>query len=536
MLSRRVRALMVTDQQVRLMMSNVRKRPLSVSAAKAGMSEKTARKYRRSGKLPSDCRPDHTWRTRVDPFASVKDEIMSLLKASEPQGELRGTTIFDYLQRTYPGRFEPGQLRTLQRWMRTWRATAGPDREGFFDQGHIPGALAQSDFCHLARLRVTIAGCPFKHLIYHFVMTYSNWEYVQICFSESFEALCEGFQNAVSLLGGLPKRHRTDSLTAAVTLLGNRDEFTARYQALLAHYGLAGEHTQPRHPNEDGDVEQSHHRFVERIDQALMLRGSRDFASRDEYAAFLREHISLANVHRAGSGRFAEEQAAVKALPQRRYDGTKEVYARVGLGSTIKVVRNVYSVHSRLIGERVKVKIGLDHLDVFLGQSMVEKLSRLRGSGHSNIDYRHVIDSLVRKPGAFDQYVYGDALFPTSQFRIAYDALTAARPVEGKKEYLTILKLAADEGQNRVEDALRVLLCTPHLLGALEVKEAIASQGLRRPQDVSVAPIDLTEYDRLLSGDYAALATGLAPSPSGALGAVQSLASALDEKQEVCHA
>jgi len=253
-----------------------------------------------------------------------------------------------------------------------------------------------------------------------------------------------------------------------------------------------------------------------------MLRGSRDFASRDVYAAFLREQVHLGNSNRARDGRIAEEHAALGALPKHRYDGSKEISVRVGPGSTIKVVHNVYSVHSRLIGEKVKAKVGLDQIDVFLGQTVVETLARLRGRGHANIDYRHVIDSLIRKPGAFDQYVYRDALFPSSQFRIAYDALTASRPVEGKKEYLTILKLAADEGQDRVEDVLRVLLCAPSLLSATLVEEAVASsQALRRPQDVLVTAVDLSSYDRLLSGAYSTLGHEFEGS---------------DESREVCHA
>ena len=505
-------------------MNEIKKRPLSVSAAKAGLSEKTARKYLRSGILPSESKPAHTWRTRIDPFAAINDELMSLLK----NPSLRGTTLFDYLQRTHPGEFDYGQLRTLQRRVKVWRATVGPDQEVYFEQTHIPGDLSQSDFCHMNNLGVTIERMPFAHMIYHFVMTYSNWEYAQVCFSESFEALCDGFQNAVWVLGGVPVRHRTDSLSAAVINLGNKEEFTARYQGLMDHYGVAAEHIQPRRPNENGDVEQSHYRFVDRVDQALMLRGSRDFSSREEYCAFLREQTTLANGNRnrprkccpkhgtAASpangvelpdavplGRVSQDQAALGALSAHRYDGNKELDARVGPGSTIKVLHNVYSVHSRLIGEKVKVKVGMDQINVHYGQSVVAVLPRLRGRGNHRIDYRHIIDTLIRKPGAFDQYVFREALFPTSQFRIAYDALTSSRPVEGKKEYLTILKLAADEGQSRVEDALRALLFTEAPLSAKLVKDAVMSSiAPYRPQDVCVAAVDLSGYDRLLTGDY----------------------------------
>lgn len=248
------------------------------------MSEKTARKYRQSGKLPSEMSKPHTWRTRPDPFAEVWDEVRRML---EDHPGLEAKTVFEDLQRRYPGKFSDGQLRTLQRRMKAWRALEGPEREVFFTQEHVPGALCQSDFTHMADLEVTIAGQRFEHLVYHFVLTHSNWETGAVCFSESFESLSEGLQKALWELGGVPVAHQSDRLTSAVTTLGDRGEFTERYSALLRHYGLEGKMIQTAKPNENGDVEQRHHRFKRAVDQALMLRGSRDFASREDYETFL---------------------------------------------------------------------------------------------------------------------------------------------------------------------------------------------------------------------------------------------------------
>jgi hypothetical protein len=89
---------------------------------------------------------------------------------------LEAKTVFDWLQREYPGRFADGQLRTLQRHIKRWRALHGPAREVFFAQVHEPGRLCASDFTHATGLGITIGGQPFPHLIYHFVLTYSNWE------------------------------------------------------------------------------------------------------------------------------------------------------------------------------------------------------------------------------------------------------------------------------------------------------------------------------------------------------------------------
>jgi len=293
---------------------------LFTAAAKADMDEKTARKYRALGELPSEIRVDHTWRTREDPFAEVWNQVKENLKINPG---LEAKTLFEDLQRRYPGRFADGQVRTLQRRVKIWRALEGPAKEVFFPQVHKPGELCQSDFTNMNALGVTILGQPFEHLVYHFVLTYSNWETGTICFSESFESLSEGLQNALWELGGVPERHRTDRLSAAVQKPDNAEEFTQRYRALLNHYGLQGQKTQPESPNENGDVEQRHYRFKKAVEQSLMLRGRSDFKSREEYAAFLRKLFAQLNLGR--KDRFKEEERVLRRLPSRRLDSCKRL-------------------------------------------------------------------------------------------------------------------------------------------------------------------------------------------------------------------
>jgi transcriptional regulator with XRE-family HTH domain len=217
---------MVRDQQVKRLWRLAQKLSVEAAAAKSGMDSKTARKYLRDRRLPSEMRQKHTWRTRPDPFVETWEEIRQLL-TTEP--ELQPKTLFEHLQRTYPGRFPDGQVRTLRRQIKYWRATEGPPREVFFAQEHRPGELCQSDFTHCRELAVTINGQPFPHLIYHFVLTYSNWETGTICYSETFESLSEGLQNALWELGGVPLEHRTDRLSAAVNNLVDTREFTRAY-------------------------------------------------------------------------------------------------------------------------------------------------------------------------------------------------------------------------------------------------------------------------------------------------------------------
>ena len=376
----------------------------------------------------------------------------------------------------------------------------GPSKEVFFAQRHKPGELSQSDFTAMNQLEVTIEGKPFPHLLYHFVLTYSNWETGTVCFSESFESLSVGVQNALWTLGGVPRVHQTDRLSAAVQKVEHPEEFTRYYEALLGHYGLKGRKSQARKANENGDIEQRHHRLKRAIEQALLLRGSRDFVSRGEYEEFL-AHL-FAQLNSGRQERFEEERKVLRRLPSNRLDGTKRIDVKVGPGSTIHVQRNVYSVHSRLIGEKVVVRIHAEKLEVFYAQRLVETLPRLRGRRQHRIDYRHVIDWLVRKPGAFRNYRYREDLFPTSWFRMAYDALTESLGERAEKEYLKILALAAKESEALVNWVLQLHLNAEHTPSFEEVEAYVRyEQEPDLVAEPAIKEVDLTSYDRLLGGD-----------------------------------
>ena len=487
---------MVTDRQVRLLMKLLQEeKTLSVAAAKAGMDEKTARKYRKLGKTPSEVKREHTWRTRKDPFSQVWEEICSKLCLN---AGLEAKTLFEDLQRRDPGRFSDGQLRTLQRRVKVWRATEGPPQEVFFAQVYEPGVLCQSDFTSMNKLHITIAGQPFDHLIYHFVLPYSNWETGTTCFSESFESLSEGLQNALWELGGVVAEHRTDRLTTAVQKTGHPEEFTRRYKGLMKHYGLVGRKIQAASPHENGDIEQSHHRLKRAVEQSLMLRGNRDFTDRSEYACFLEHLFKQLNAGRRE--RFEEELKVLRRLPERRLEACKRFDVRVTRGSTIRVNHNVYSVDSRLIGESVNVRLYVEHLEVWYAQRKVETIPRQRGEGKHHIQYRHIIDWLVRKPGAFENYRYRDDLFPTSRFRMAYDALKRRHSQQkASREYLRILHLAATENERCVDDALRMLIAENTVITADAVEEMALSGNKPEPvTDVNIAAVDLGDYDALL--------------------------------------
>jgi hypothetical protein len=488
---------LVTDKQVRRLFALVNlEKNQEIAAAKAGMDRKTARKYLQARRLPSELPQAPRRRTRADPFAEVWGELQELLQINPG---LEAKTLFEYVQRQYPGRFQDGQLRTLQRRVKVWRATEGPAKEVFFAQQHHPGRLSASDFVHMTDLGVTIQNQTFPHLLYHFVLTYSNWETGTVCFSESFESLCEGFQNAIWELGKVPQRHRTDRMSTAVNNVANPAEFTDRYEALLRYYRIVGEKIQAGEAHENGDVEQRHYRLKRAVEQELMLRGSRDFASGADYSQFLQHLFVRLNAGR--QQRLLEEMGVMKELPERRLESYKRERVKVDAGSLIYADRNVYSVPSRLIGEEVEARLYMERVEIWYGQRKLEEMPRLRGRQKHRVDYRHIIDWLIRKPGAFENYRYRDALFPTTRFRMVFDMLAERlSPREASKQYLRILELAAKEGEARVDESLQALLAKAEGSNTMITREVVQeamADGATSTKDVAVAMVDLRLFDEL---------------------------------------
>ena len=472
-------------------------RTLAASARMTEMSEKTARKYRDDERLPFERKATRDYRTRIDPFEEVWGEVQERLEA-EPR--LKAKTLFDWLQQKHVGRFSDSTRRTFERRVAKWRSLHGPGKVVFFSQVHHPGRLAASDFTVCNELRVTVAGARFDHTLYHCVLTYSNVESVSLCFSESFEALSAGIQKAFWEFGGVPQRHRSDSLAAAVRNHSSRKTLTDRYATLMEHYDCEAERTNARCANENGDVESANGHIKDRLDQALLLRGSREFSSREEYMSFVEQIISRANANR--QERFAEERACFNRLPDERLD-TDDILqgVRVSRSSTIQVRTNTYSVPSRLIGREVDVRVAAERITVTHQEHVVQIMPRLVGKHQAAINYRHIIDSLVRKPGAFANYRYREEMFPTSGFRMAWDMLRENHTEKvADKMYVQILELAAHESQDAVADALRHLITASEAIDVEQIRTLVMDATYVRPvTDVEVEPPDLSDFDSLLT-------------------------------------
>jgi hypothetical protein len=487
---------MKRDPEVRRMLrERANGRTQAQAAARAGMSERTARKYERLAQLPSQLKAPRRYRTRPNPFAEVWPWVARQL---EQDPALQGKTLFAILNELHPGRFQAGQLRTLQTHIATWRAEHGPPRAVIFPQVHQPGIAAQSDFTHMADLGVTLGGLPFPHLLFHLVFVYSNVEAVQICGSETFEALAEGLERCLWQLGGVPRQHRTDHLSAAIRPLDGPSRAAAkdRYAALLRHYGLEPTTNNAGESHENGDVEQAHFRFKQAVDQALRVRGSREFPDRASYARFLQNLVKQRNLTR--QTRWAEEQAVLRPLPATPLALCREVRVPVSRFSTIQVLRNTYSVPSRLIGSTVLVRVRAEVLEVYRGTAHLLTMPRLVGQGQHRIDYHHVSWSLMRKPGAFAQYRYRDDLFPTLAFRRAYDALVAAPVGRADRDYVRLLHLAASTSEAEVDTALHLLLEQGTVPTFDAVHALVRVPGAARVPALPPAVVDLRRYDQLL--------------------------------------
>ena len=486
----------VTDAQVRKLMEELTKHGnLGLAAAKAGMDRKTARKYRKQKQLPSEVKPPRDWRTRQDPF---EEDWPALAERLAQAPELEAKTLFEELLAKAPERYQPGQLRTLQRRVRQWRAQAGPAKEVFFAQAHRPGEAMQTDFTWGTELGVTVRGEPFAHLLCHPVLPYSNWEWVTVCQSESLAAIRRGVQAALFQLGRVPRYHQTDNSTAATHRLADgKRGFNAEYLVLMRHLGMEPRTIEVGEKHQNGDVEALNGALKRRLTQHLLVRGSADFDSVAAYETWVQQVVTKANALR--SEKVAQELAAMRPLAVEKLPEYSEVDVLVTGWSTIRVKHNTYSVPSRLIGETVRVRLYDEKLEVLHRGEAQLTVQRLHGRNGHRINYRHLIWSLVQKPGAFAQYRYREDLFPSLTFRRVYDALR--QQLEERKadmEYLRILHLAASTLEADVQAALEKLLAAGGLRSAEAVKAAVAPVRCEVPH-LAVPEVDLRAYDALLT-------------------------------------
>ena len=492
----------ITQHQESLYMSTRKQgQSQATAAAKAAISERSGRRIEK-GERQSIPGQRH-WRTREDPFDSVWDKELVPLLEKEPQ--LTGLTLWEYLEDEHAEQFPYAVLRTLQRRVKHWKATQGPDKVVIFRQSVPAGQQGLSDFSHPATI-ITINGEVFTHLLYQFRLAFSGWRYVQIVLGgESYSALADGLQSALMLAGGSPIEHRTDSLSAAFNNHAEEQKLTQSYEALCAHYNVRATRNNLGVSHENGAIECAHGSFKHRLDQALKLRGSADFVTLKDYQAFL-DNVT-ARLNKRCQSRFKDEQLALQALPGDHFMDYSELSLKVTRSSTLEIKKVLYTVPSRMIGENVRIHVYHDRLAFFIGQTLTSTLARIYPKASQErarcIDYRHIIHSLSAKPQAFRFLQFRDELLPTDTYRQLwqhcdqqFDARDACKWIVG------VLRLAMDHDcEQRLGNELLAVVDNHQALPSLKALQE-RYLGTTQVPMIPARQQDLASYDHLLQGNW----------------------------------
>jgi len=470
------------------------------AAAKSSISLASAYRIEHDPRLPSQKKAPRE-RRRPDPLAGIFDEqIVPLLKQSPG---LRPVALYEELMRRHP-ELGSGIRRTLERRVRAWRALYGPEQEVIFRQTHEPGRMGLSDFTDMNELGVRVAGELLDHRLFHFRLAYSGFAHAHVVLGgERFVALAEGLQNALWTLGGAPAEHRTDSLSAAFCNLSRaaQEDLTTRYEELCRHYGMRPSRNNRGVAHENGSIEGPHGHLKQAIADALLLRGSRNFDDLAAYRGFIDELVSRRNMRQRG--RIDAERAVLKPLPKRRTQDFEEVLVRVTSSGGFALRKVFYSVPSRLIGHRLRVRLYDDRLEMFVGSTPVLTVARGRPSakgthGHV-VDYRHVIHALRRKPMALLNLVYRDQLFPREAYRRTFEMLLGDLGERAAcRRMVDLLALAHERGcEAGLADHLDALLSRGELPDPADLRQRFAPDPGALPV-IEVPLAALSSYDDLM--------------------------------------
>ena len=409
----------ITKQQVKLYMKYRENNTQVTAAAKAGISERSARRIDKNELQPKAGQP-RTWRTRKDPLVKVWDDIVVPILSNDPSVTAVG--IFDYLCENHADKFDTRSRRTLERRIKKWRHLYGPPKEVMFLQTHPLGALGIADFTYY-KTAITINGEPLEHRLFHYRMPASGWSFVQVIYGgESFVAFSDALQNAFIAAQGVPKELRTDSLSAAYKNREQKEDFTQRFKELAAHYSFTASRNNRGVAHENGAIEAAHRHLKAQIEQAIKMRGSNDFESRKQYERFVDGLVQRRN--RRIHDNYLREKRQLQPLPRNKSVNYSERYVSVSRSSTVSIKRVTYTVPSQLIGSRLLARVYDNKIELFLGCELALTLERVYGAQGRrrvrSVNYKHVIDALVKKPRAFRQSQLRDDLLPNDNYRLIW--------------------------------------------------------------------------------------------------------------------
>lgn len=508
------------------------------AAAKAGFCERSGRRIDSGQHQPKQGQP-RDWRTRADPLAEVwVSELEPMLK-QEPK--LEAMTLFEYLQDQHPGQYQ-SVLRTLQRRVSEWKALHGVPKELMFELRHNPGELGLSDFTQLKGVTITIAGMPYEHLLYHYRLAYSGWQYVQIIEGgESFIALAEGLQNALAACGGVPQQHRTDSLSAAYHNSGGKHRLTERYGALCHHYQMQSSRNNTGVAHENGAIESPHGYFKRRLVQQLYLRGSFDFDSLAEYGTFITTVVAKLNAK--CSEKYATELALLQPLPRYRCADYEILSVRVSCRATVEIKSVLYTVPERLVGRALTVHLYHNRWMGYLGTQAVVELPRvLSSSSHVGrrvrcINYRHLVQGLRRKPRALLYCTWQQEILPNAEYRSIWQRMLERFDCDSAARLMVeALYIAATQDKELiVSQYLQQQLADGSLtIGGLQRQFQLLSR--QAAPAIAVTQHSLASYDQLLHYESANQPEQFSPAPTYPVESIREPDHPSQEPQALPHA
>jgi hypothetical protein len=473
------------------MESKVKTKTQLAAAARTDISISSAHRIEK-GIVTGD--PRHrTWSTREDPFKNIWPTVIKPQLELHPS--LMAITILEGLQNDYPSQYPDKLLRTLQRKIKKWRLHHGPKKEVIFHQEHFPGRMGISDFTSLKTVTIKIDGEPFKHILYHFRLSYSGWSYVKVIQGgESIPALLEGLQEAIWRVGGSPKEHRTDSLSSAYKNIHKnaQDDLTKSYEEFCDHYTMTPTRNNKGVSHENGSIESPHGHVKKRMAQALLLRGDNNFENIESYQRWV--DSVLASHNRRNAKQVDFERDYLTPLPLYKTTDFVEQVVRVHNSSTLEIKRVTYSVPSRLIGETLRAHIYQGIIDLYHGSGKVHSLERVHVSKKQKrakqINYKHIIHSLHKKPQAFMFSQIRDSLLPTEDFKIIWDKVCKemSRPVACK--YIVKLLYIA----NKYDCERDLTNYVMQRLDSIDVLTLSAIESRYKEDEVSPPPFEVHQH------------------------------------------
>jgi hypothetical protein len=312
----------------------------------------------------------------------------------------------------------------------------------------------------------------------------------------------EGLQNALAVCGGVPKQHRTDSLSAAYKNLGGNKALTRLYDELCDHYRMQPTRNNTGVAHENGAIESPHGHLKNRIKQAIYLRGSSDFESIDEYRSLV--DAAIAKLNQQCQQKFEQEREHLQPLPKYRLPDYEILTARVSSRSTVEVRCVLYTVPSRLIGHQLELHLYHDRIVGYLGNHQVVELPRIRVTNPDKrrgrcINYRHVIEGLRRKPKAFIYCTWQQELLPTPEFRELWQRLTAQfDPDTSAVLMVEALYIAATQNQEAAVAQYLDCELTAQTLTLKRLQQQFHQDYSERLPQLTVTQHDLSSYDQLI--------------------------------------